>query len=157
MGTRDYNFSNGPETASLPTATTPSATDDFLTLGFADARYMGAGFLAETTFTFANNQSSVANVTGCLFSSASCKSAKVDVAVRRSTNSSQLRSWVEIYLTYDDNGTAWQVSDQVWHGDDPGLTFSVTAGGQVQYVSTNVAGSSYSGASRFRADNTFGT
>ena len=39
MGTRPYEFANGPETPSLPDPADPADPDDILTLEFADARY----------------------------------------------------------------------------------------------------------------------
>lgn len=42
MTTRDYQFINGPETSTLPTAGTPTLDTDFMTKGYADANY-GAG------------------------------------------------------------------------------------------------------------------
>lgn len=39
MGVRDYNFIVGPETSTLPTATTPSASTDTMTKGYADTTY----------------------------------------------------------------------------------------------------------------------
>lgn len=39
MGTREYRFVGGVETASLPSAGTPSSSSDLLTKGYADANY----------------------------------------------------------------------------------------------------------------------
>lgn len=39
MATRPYGFINGPETATLPTATIPSAPSDVLTLGYAQSNF----------------------------------------------------------------------------------------------------------------------
>lgn len=39
MGVRDYNFIVGPQTATLPTPTTPSASADFVSKGYADTNY----------------------------------------------------------------------------------------------------------------------
>lgn len=39
MATRDYNFINGPETPTLPTATDPSSSADFMSKGYADKTY----------------------------------------------------------------------------------------------------------------------
>lgn len=39
MGVRDYNFNVGPETPTLPSPTTPTADEDFISKGYADAAY----------------------------------------------------------------------------------------------------------------------
>lgn len=40
---RDYDLLTGPETPTLPTATTPSVSTDFMTKGYADSNYGGFG------------------------------------------------------------------------------------------------------------------
>jgi len=42
--TREYTFVVGPETPTQPTAGTPSADTDFLTLGFANSTYCKGGY-----------------------------------------------------------------------------------------------------------------
>lgn len=43
MATREYEFVVGPETGTLPTAGTPSASSDVITLGYADENYVQGG------------------------------------------------------------------------------------------------------------------
>lgn len=38
--TREYEFINGPETSTLPTVGTPTATEDIVNLGYADSHYV---------------------------------------------------------------------------------------------------------------------
>lgn len=111
----------------------------------------GTGALVETAFTFANAQGSAADVTGLLFSSSVCKSANVWISSRRKTDTNTLYTEIELWLSYNALTSSWQVSDQVDHGDPSGLTLSITAGGQVQYTSDSLAGSNYSGASKYKA------
>lgn len=40
-GIRPYNFIPGPETPTLPSTSTPTASDDLVPLGFGDLRYGG--------------------------------------------------------------------------------------------------------------------
>jgi hypothetical protein len=120
--------------------------------GMALSNYIGTGFIEETAFTFANTQAVAADITGCLFSSASVKSAHVEIAVRRKTATNKAYCWVHLYLFYNDNSSAWELADHVEHGDASGLTFTVTSAGQVQYTSDTTSGTGYSGASRFRAN-----
>jgi hypothetical protein len=39
MAVREYKFDTGPETPTLPTATTPSASTDIMTKAYADSQY----------------------------------------------------------------------------------------------------------------------
>ena len=41
---------------------------------------------------------------------------------------------------YRPSTTAWELGGQVSTGDDPGVTFSMTSGGQMQYTSTFISG-----------------
>jgi hypothetical protein len=120
--------------------------------GMALSNYIGTGFIEETAFTFANTQGVAADITGCLFSSASVKTAHVEIAVRRTTASVKVLCWVHLYLGYNPLTSAWEIMDHVEHGDASGLTFSVSAAGQVKYTSDTTSGTGYSGASRFRAN-----
>ncbi len=53
MATRDYNFVAGVETASLPSAATPSGDSDLVTKGYADARYASITTTIQGTGTYA--------------------------------------------------------------------------------------------------------
>lgn len=114
----------------------------------------GAGAIAPTDFTFANNEGSATSITGLAFDDTVCLSARVWISVRRSTTTNEIRSEVEIWLNYSVKNSEWQIVDVIDHslaGSPCGLVFSVTAAGQVKYTSSNLSGSSYSGASIFSA------
>jgi hypothetical protein len=132
------------------TKSSPDWWNALRTAGMELEGIVGAA-VAPTAFTFANNTAVAANVTGLLFSSASYKSAKAWVNVRRTTASNKAFSEVEIWLYYDTVLSSWVLADVVEHGAASGLTFTVTSVGQVQYTSTNMAGASYSGVSQFSA------
>lgn len=51
-GTRDFNFNVGPETATLPTASSPTEDVHFVTKGYADATYAPAGSVAPAPHYF---------------------------------------------------------------------------------------------------------
>jgi len=101
------------------------------------------------SFTVANNQSSAANVTGLAFSGASIKAVNISYRIRRSTTTNEFAETGTIRLVYKDTADTWFI-DQTYAGEDSGVTFTVTAGGQVQYVSSNVSGSSYAGSMLFK-------
>lgn len=125
------------------------------TAGVAIENFLGGGFLVETSFTVANNQSSAANVTGLVFDKNSYKSAYIMATVRRKTNSNEAVSVGRLIAIYKDASSTWELIDELG-GDDDGVTFSITAAGQVQYTSDNMAGTGYTGTMRFKAL-TFGT
>lgn len=109
-------------------------------------------YIPETTFTIANNQASAASVTGLDLDESIYKSYIIFAEVRRKTDSSEVVSVGQIMAFYYDSTSSWleNIIDQL-SGDDDGVTFSITAAGQIQYVSDNMAGSNYSGQMTFKA------
>lgn len=115
---------------------------------------LGSSAVVPTNFTIANNQAVAANVTGLSFSSADTKSVVVTADIRRktATGSSEVVAQQILFLQYRDQTSAWEIAADEAKGDASGVTFSITSGGQVQYTSTNIAGSSYTGTMRFKAE-----
>ena len=62
---------------------------------------IGGGAITETTFSFANNQSSPANVTGLLFDHTVNKSAIASVSQRIFTGSNELYCLTRLALTWE--------------------------------------------------------
>lgn len=58
----------------------------------------------------------------------------------------------ELSGIYRPSTTAWTLALDDQLGDDPGVAFSMTSGGQLQYISNNLMGASYSGTMRFVMD-----
>jgi Concanavalin A-like lectin/glucanases superfamily len=85
------------------------------------------------SFSASNNVSSPTNVTGLSFPNVTAFSAKISVSI----NGPNLIEYftVEGMLT----STGWQLY-MISEGDTSGVIFSITAGGQIQYTSTNQAG-----------------
>ena len=101
----------------------------------------------QISFNGANNVSSASNITGLLFSTVAVKSftATVLVSVTASSNLYEQYTIQGIY-----NGSGWYlVKESV--GDNTGVIFTITSGGQVQYTSLNYSGFS-SIVFRFRAN-----
>lgn len=111
----------------------------------------GAGIetVGKTNFTIANNQTAAANVTGLLFSSTNTQLAKIQYTIDRSDATPTTAFQIGELAVYHD-GSAWTLVLLDQAGDDAGVTFSVTSGGQVQYTSTNFSGGSYSGSMAFK-------
>lgn len=98
--------------------------------------------------TIANNQAVVANVPGLLFNGAVYRSFTVEYWVYRTTNTNELAESGVIRGVYSTISGTWQISISGIAGDAQ-VDFSITSGGQVQYISSNLAGSSYSGTMKF--------
>jgi hypothetical protein len=100
----------------------------------------------ESSFSLSNNISTPTDITGFSFANATVRSFKAFVSV-------------EIYATADlfevveiigiQRGSDWAISS-ISSGDDSGVSFSITAAGQLQYTSLNYSGFS-SGAIKFKA------
>ena len=158
MGTRDYQFINGPETPTLPTATGPSAPSDLVTLSYAQANFM-ALLGVETQFVIANNQSSPANITGLIFDHNTYRSIEVQYTLERRTSTQGYRQTGRLICTYEAFAGAWTVdniADSGASGMDTGVEFSIDAStGQLKYVSDDTTGSSYIGKMRHKVVNGF--
>lgn len=95
-----------------------------------------AGDINETSFSAADNQSSVADVTGLAFANGVVRSFKAYVSVT-------LDATADLFEAFElqgiQKGASWDMSVSSV-GDDSGLVFSITNAGQVQYTSLAKAG-----------------
>lgn len=113
----------------------------------------GAAYISPTEFTIANNQSAAANVTGLLFAGASVRSFVVEYQVYRNTTGGGATELAETGFlkgTYSTVAASWEMANYDCVGD-AGILFSITAGGQVQYTSTNITGSAATSKMTFKA------
>lgn len=101
----------------------------------------------EIQMPLANNQGSAADITGLLFNLATVKAAQFDYEIYRQTDSGSEMEAGTCFLGYRTFSSSWELSFTSQF-DSSGVTLSVTSGGQVQYVSTNLAGTSYAGKIR---------
>lgn len=106
-----------------------------------------AGDIAETSFSVANNQSSVANVTGLAFANGSVRSFKAHVSVQIDATSDLFEVFSLIGIQ---RGADWALSYE-GAGDTSGIAFSITNAGQVQYTSLDYTGFA-SATAKFRAE-----
>jgi hypothetical protein len=118
--------------------------------GVAIEAFFGTNFINETSFTLANNQGAPANVTGLSFDQTSVRSALIYCEVRRKTDSNEVITNGTLRAYYRVNTTTWEILDELG-GDDDGVTFSITSAGQIQYISTDLTGTNYSGRLLFKA------
>lgn len=89
------------------------------------------GVTAVATASIANNNAVAADVTGLVVSETSYTSAIAFVEIERGTNFSN----GVLYLQYQNS--TWRVQEGLFNGEVHGLTFTITAAGQVQYTSDN--------------------
>lgn len=113
----------------------------------------GIDDIPETTFIIANNTTASADVVGLVFNPTTVRSATVTYSVYRSTDTTELAEKGTLELVFKNGGTPgskWTIG-QVYFGDDSGVRFSMTDAGQIQYTSSDISGSNYSGEIRFEA------
>ena len=126
----------------------PTTAQDAATKNYVDVNKVAivTGDIVPTTFSIANNQASVANITGLTFANAVTRSFRVllDIQIVATSN---------LYEVYEiigvQKGSSWDIS-LVSTGDDSLLVFSITTAGQLQYTSPSYAGFT-SGTLKFRA------
>lgn len=107
-----------------------------------------AGFGGNTlSMLLANNQGAPADITGLVFDKVTIKSVQFDYEIYRQTDSNNEMEAGTGFLSYRTATSAWEISQDTKF-DESGVTLSVTSGGQVQYVSTNLVGTSYAGKMR---------
>jgi hypothetical protein len=96
--------------------------------------------------TLANNQAVAANVSGLLFDSADTRTAEVYCEIYRATDTNEKVFRGKFLVAYRTLTSTWEITQIDGNGDvDHGVTLSITGGGQVQYVSDNLAGTNYTG------------
>lgn len=116
---------------------------------------LGTGDILETTFSIDNNISVLTNVNGLQFDPGTIRAVNIDYSIYRTSDTTPSGN-VEtgtIYLIYDDSasvGSKWNLSQRV-DGPGAGVSFFITDAGQVQYTSTDIGSTGYSGEIHFRA------
>jgi hypothetical protein len=101
---------------------------------------LGMSSFFSGSFVASNNVSSATNVTGLVFNSTNINyfEIKISVSIIATAN---LQQTYNLYGNF--NASGWSLFTN-YIGDTTGVVFSITAGGQIQYTSTNVAGFSSS-------------
>lgn len=116
---------------------------------------LSADDIIRTSFTIANNVTSDTDVVGLNFNTATVRSAVIEYNIYRtstSTTSGNAESGL-MTLVYDNNassGNKWSLSVGNLAGN-AGVTFNITDAGQVQYQSTDIGATGYSGTMIFRS------
>lgn len=111
------------------------------------------GRTSPIVFTVANNQAAAADVTGMpTIVTTDSIAMEFLFSIRRRTDSSNVVETGRAYVTWNPDTSAWEITTDSFHGD-AGVVFSMLTTGvantyKLQYVSDNLAGSSYAGTLR---------
>lgn len=137
-------------TISVPAATGPSSQSDI-----TDNRTIMSLPPVQKTFDLANNQASAANITGLTFDPNIIRGVVLHYDIYRQTVTafSECREMGTLYLVYSFSEAVWRI-ERVAHNvqnNDTGIEFSMS-GNQLQYTSTNISGSSYTGLFSYKAE-----
>lgn len=126
------------------------ATNWAIAMTDAMATAVQGGDLAPTILVTIQNGVSNISVTGLLFNSAITQSAKIEYYVYRTNDVTELAESGTIRIVFKDTLNEWSI-DRTFQGDDTGLDFDITPSGQIQYTSTTIGATSYTGKMRYRA------
>jgi len=137
-------------TINVPASTGPASQSDI-----TDNRTVMSLPGTQVNFTLANNQSSAANVTGLSFDPNIVRTVKIQYDIYRQTATalSECREVGTLYLVYSFSEAVWRI-ERVAHNvqnNDTGIEFSMS-GNQLQYTSTNISGTSYTGLFTYKLD-----
>lgn len=95
----------------------------------------------ESSFTLVNNQSGAADVTPLTFDKNYVSHAVVEYLIQRTTTSGELVAGGRLTAIYAYDANAWTIANTIdVNVGTIGVTFSITSDGQVQYTTTNQAG-----------------
>lgn len=107
----------------------------------------GPSDILESSATILNNQPTPVDITGFFFDSTVVRSFAVRGNVYRNIDGTEYSE--EFLLVGLFQGAAGWALTQEGMGN-AGITLSITPAGQIQYASTNLAGTVYSGLTKFR-------
>lgn len=96
-------------------------------------------------FVLANNQIVAADVTGLVFDKTKFTSAEIIFEVYRKDGAQENMAIQKLVAVWKPVANTWILLGPNEFGDDMGVTWSITAVGQVKYQSTNYGGGSYVG------------
>jgi hypothetical protein len=97
----------------------------------------------------ANNQTSASSIPGFSFDTSEVLAINAEYIIIRRTVSPANNLVESGTLTGNFDGSDWTITQR--QQGAAGVEFTITAGGQVQYTSTDITGSSYTGEISFKA------
>lgn len=104
----------------------------------------------ETTgsFSLANNQATLADVTGLLFDGSTVRGAEIRYSIYRNSSLTEEVTIGSIQIGYKTVAADWVITND-FQATNAGIVFDITNLGQVQYTSTNYGGTGYTGVLKF--------
>jgi hypothetical protein len=108
---------------------------------FLDGVGLPDGDIAQTSFAFADDQDTPANITGLVFDFNTVRSFIAEIAVERDAD------YEHYTITAIQKAASWDFAVESV-GDETGVTFLIDNNGQVQYTSTDTG---EAGTMKFRA------
>jgi hypothetical protein len=115
---------------------------------------VGTGDIPQTVATIANNMSSPTNIIGLAFSPITTRGAIIYYSLYRFSTGSGATEAVEtgqMFVSYMTNSNTWDLAISAGNQGQAGVIFSISPNGQVQYTSTNFAGTTPTGIITFKA------
>lgn len=109
-------------------------------------------FGSETQITLANNQAAAAAITGLILSQSTYRAVEILYTIERRSDSLSFRQMGRMICTYDNLAGSWSIADLVDYGSSGSVTgtaFSISASGQISYVTDNLSGTNYVGKMRY--------
>jgi hypothetical protein len=107
----------------------------------------GAADILETGANIANNVVVAQDITDFKFDTGIVRSFTVTGVITRTFNTTSLME--DFTLKGIFKGTSWDLQQESV-GSDSGVTFSITTSGQMQYISSSLSLTNYSGLIKFR-------
>lgn len=145
IGTEDFEIPLQGENADYG----EQLTDTFVAIADALASVQQPNDILTTTASIANNQAAFANIPGFSFDTSEVVSINSEYIVTRSTTAPASVVTESGTIRGNYNGTSWTISHD--YDGDAGMEFDITAAGQMQYKSSNIAGAGYVGSIIFKA------
>lgn len=110
---------------------------------------IGPSDILTTSFSINNNVASPTNIVGASFDISSVRSFIISYSIYRNSTITETSEVGQILGTYKSVAGTWELAQT--NAGISGVTFTMTNSGQLQYVSTNFSGTSYSGKLKFKA------
>lgn len=123
-------------------ATAISSSQILINPDLASSAYLNSD--VDIDFTIVNNQILATNITNLSFDGSTYRGFVIDYTIYRSTSINEVAQIGRLRGVYKTTAASWSLSDD-YSGDNAGVTFSITNLGQIQYTSTSILGTSYSG------------
>lgn len=102
-----------------------------------------------TSFTLSNNVVVPTNITGASFDTSQVRSAIFSYSLYIATSTTEYSEGGQLILTYKSVANTWELAR--YGVGDAQVTFTITNSGQIQYISSNVSGTGYTGKLKFSA------